>query len=141
MIPKVLAYITRDTEQGRQLLVFHHVHHPEAGIQVPGGTVEEGEPVLASLWREVEEETGITNLRLVGQIAKAPFYAEWRDEWQERNVFHLEAAAELPHSWTHVVKAGIEDKGLHFAFSWIPLDEAKKVLRWGQGQWLDLIIA
>ncbi len=36
---KVYAYITH----GHRLLVFSHRDFPEAGIQVPGGTMEEGE--------------------------------------------------------------------------------------------------
>ena len=43
---KVFAYIIR----GEHLLVFRHVDFPEAGIQIPGGTMEGGEdPALAVL--------------------------------------------------------------------------------------------
>ncbi len=38
---KVLAYITNG-DNGDRLLVFRHPYSPEAGIQVPGGTVHEG---------------------------------------------------------------------------------------------------
>jgi hypothetical protein len=31
----------------------------------------------------------------------------------------------------------VEDKGLVFEFSWLPVADAKRLLRWGQGQWLD----
>ena len=139
MIPKVLAYITREGKHGKELLVFRHQRHPEAGVQVPGGTVEDGESLVAGLWREVEEETGLAHLTLIGQIAKAPFYADWRDEWHERNVFHLQASSDLPDTWVHVVKAGVEDKGLHFVFCWLSLAQAEQELPWGQSQWLNLI--
>lgn len=36
---KVIAHIT----QGDRLLVFRHPQHPEARVQVPAGTVEQGE--------------------------------------------------------------------------------------------------
>ena len=39
-IGKVTAFITRDTSAGCELLVFTH---PDAGIQVPAGTMEAGE--------------------------------------------------------------------------------------------------
>ncbi|HLE30393.1 MAG TPA: NUDIX domain-containing protein, partial [Anaerolineales bacterium] len=57
---KVLAYITRRRNGRTQLLVFTHRDFPEAGVQVPAGTVEPDEPVEAALFREVHEESGLT---------------------------------------------------------------------------------
>ncbi|HXX77501.1 MAG TPA: NUDIX domain-containing protein [Ktedonobacteraceae bacterium] len=45
---KVFAYITYQ----HQLLVFHHPFAPEAGIQVPAGTVEEQERAEDAVLRE-----------------------------------------------------------------------------------------
>ncbi|MCD6284740.1 MAG: NUDIX domain-containing protein [Anaerolineae bacterium] len=45
---KVYAYITH----ANRLLVFRHVDVPDAGIQVPGGTVEEGEVPDEAAMRE-----------------------------------------------------------------------------------------
>ena len=56
---KVIAYITC----GDKLLVFSHPRYPEAGIQVPAGTVEEGEPLEEAVLREAREETGLKGLR------------------------------------------------------------------------------
>jgi 8-oxo-dGTP pyrophosphatase MutT (NUDIX family) len=50
---KVFAYIT----WGIKLLVFSQPTAPEAGIQVPAGTVEDGEAVDAAVMREAFEET------------------------------------------------------------------------------------
>ncbi|HET6312761.1 MAG TPA: NUDIX domain-containing protein, partial [Chloroflexia bacterium] len=54
---KAIAYITREVEGRKQLLVFTHRDNPEAGVQVPAGTAHEGEDIEATLFREVEEET------------------------------------------------------------------------------------
>ena len=140
VIPKVLAYITREGKSGKEVLVFRHVHHPEAGTQVPAGTVEDGETLQDTLRREVLEETGLADLKLAGPIAKALFHADWKGEWQERNFFHLEAGSSLPDSWVHVVSSDAADNGLHFAFSWMPFAEAETELRWGQGEWLKLLL-
>jgi ADP-ribose pyrophosphatase YjhB (NUDIX family) len=141
MLPKVVAYITRETEHGKELLVFRHPRHIKTPIQVPQGTVEDGESVIDGLWRELQEETGLSNLILVGQIARMPFYADWRDEWQERNVFHLSASAETPDNWAHVVTDGESDKGLRFEFFWLSVAEAKEKLHWSQNKWLDILDA
>ena len=45
---KVYAYIT----YANRLLVFRHVDGPDAGIQVPGGTIEEGEAPDEAVMRE-----------------------------------------------------------------------------------------
>ncbi len=62
---KVTAFITRDTERGRELLVFTR---PDAGIQVPAGTMEAGETPEIAVMREAYEETGLTDLRLVAYL-------------------------------------------------------------------------
>jgi 8-oxo-dGTP pyrophosphatase MutT (NUDIX family) len=61
---KVYAYITR----GDQLLVFRHIDFPGAGIQTPGGTIEEGEEPEDAVLREAVEETGLVKLRLVSHL-------------------------------------------------------------------------
>ena len=65
---KVLAYITRERDGRRELLTFTHRDHPEAGVQVPAGTVEPGQAIEAALFREIREESGLTNLQLVHKL-------------------------------------------------------------------------
>ncbi len=117
---KVLAYITRRHLGRRQLLVFDHRDHPDAGTQVPAGTVEPGEPVEQALWREVAEESGLRpeQLRFGRKLAEQA-EAEWD---QIRHVFHLEAAAALPETWEHRVAGSGEDAGLVFVYRWADLD-------------------
>lgn len=83
-LEKVTAFVTRKSAAGLDLLLFQH---PTAGVQLPAGTVEEGEPLEAAVVREVAEETGITvsndqPLRILRHIG-------WRDE--------------LPPTFTHVI--------------------------------------
>ncbi len=54
---KVLAYITREHNDQMELLVFKHRDHPEAGLQVPGGTVEDSELLIDALYREPNSQT------------------------------------------------------------------------------------
>jgi ADP-ribose pyrophosphatase YjhB (NUDIX family) len=55
VIRKVFAYIT----QGNRLLVFRHADFPEAGLQVPAGTVRLDERPEDAVLREAFEETGV----------------------------------------------------------------------------------
>lgn len=59
IIEKVTAFITRESRDGRDLLLFKH---PYAGVQIPAGTVEDGETPEEAVLREVCEETGLTLL-------------------------------------------------------------------------------
>jgi 8-oxo-dGTP pyrophosphatase MutT (NUDIX family) len=88
ILEKVTAFVTRGDGPAHQLLVFRH---PTAGIQVPAGTVEPNESPEAAGLREVTEETGLTDVRLIARLAtfqhhmaadqrvflcRAPVYAE-----------------------------------------------------------------
>jgi 8-oxo-dGTP pyrophosphatase MutT (NUDIX family) len=54
-ITKVVVYVIH---RGH-LLVFIHPDAPQAGLQVPAGSVEPGEHPSTAARRELEEETGI----------------------------------------------------------------------------------
>jgi len=64
-LEKVTAFITRPGPCGVELLLFQH---PNAGIQLPAGTVEEEEPYRDAALREAAEETGLQQLSVVALI-------------------------------------------------------------------------
>lgn len=61
IVEKVTAFVTRPSEKGDELLLFQH---PNAGVQIPAGTVEEGETTEAAVLREAAEETGLAPLTI-----------------------------------------------------------------------------
>jgi len=61
VLAKVTAFVTREGMSGLELLLFRH---PNAGVQIPAGTVEEGETLERAALREVREETGLVDLRV-----------------------------------------------------------------------------
>lgn len=131
---KVLAYITRQRNRQPQLLVFTHRNFPEAGMQVPAGTVDSGEAIEAALLREIREESGLADVRLVRKLAEQ---AEPR--WgQTRHVFQIAAPDDLPDRWTHTVRGLGEDTGLVFEYRWAKLS-GRIELAGEQGQWLHRI--
>jgi len=70
IIEKVTAFVTRQWEGERQLLLFEH---PNAGTQIPAGTVEAGESPEQAVLREAAEETGLAGfsaLRYLGCVER-----------------------------------------------------------------------
>ena len=140
---KVLAYITKGEQADLKLLVFEHKDHPEAGIQVPGGTIEEDELLIDALYREVEEETGIPrdNLELVGKVHKTNYYPENRaDVVYERNIFHLSYFGKDGEEWENYVHSNGKDNGMIFCCRWVPVAELP-TLAGQQGEAIDFIDA
>jgi 8-oxo-dGTP pyrophosphatase MutT (NUDIX family) len=66
-VHKITCFITRQGEKGRELLLFKH---PYAGIQIPAGTANPGEPPELSARREAMEETGLEDLALVSLLGE-----------------------------------------------------------------------
>jgi 8-oxo-dGTP pyrophosphatase MutT (NUDIX family) len=112
---RVVAYVVR----GGALLVFDHRDHPEAGTQVPAGTVEDGEEPAAAVVREVREECGI-RARLVRELGVTDAIAPRGDA---RRNFFFELATDDPRdAWEHVVGGGGGDDGLTFVCRFVPRD-------------------
>ncbi len=125
-VQKVVAYITL----GSRLLVFTHRDYPESGVQVPAGTVEEGEALDRAVLREAEEETGLKNLKLVKYLGSRDFDAAVSanpGEIHERHFFHLEAANPAPEKWRHweMTPHGEDKTPVAFDLSWAEKNNAE----------------
>ncbi|MBF6590548.1 MAG: GNAT family N-acetyltransferase [Ktedonobacterales bacterium] len=117
LIRKAYCYITRRHQGMAQVLVFRHRDYPEAGIQVPKGTIEPGERPATAALREGTEETGLSDLILLGRLARDTHRAA-DGLVSERHFFHLRAAR-VPDTWEHTVTGVGDDRGLVFVYWWI----------------------
>lgn len=126
---KVFAYITHRN----RLLVFRHPFSPEAGIQVPAGTLEADETPETGILREACEETGLTGLildRFLGEQTRdmADF---GREEIHHRYFYHLRYQGEPSETWQHGEcdpSDGPEENPILFEFFWAPLPEGVPAL-------------
>lgn len=115
MTGKAYGFVLREGAEGRELLVFEHAGLPEAGLQVPGGTVEAGETPREAVAREVLEESG---LPLEGWEEAAAFEANG-DHW---HCFVTTPALVLPDTWRCEPLGPEAGKGLRFEYRWTPLE-------------------
>jgi len=123
VISKVFAYITH----ANRLLVFTHPHSPEAGIQVPAGTLKDGERPEEAVLREAHEETGLTHLELAG------FLGECRrdmsdfglDEVDHRRFYHLRCEGHPSEAWRHLENDPSDGSSepIEFEFFWAGLPD------------------
>jgi 8-oxo-dGTP pyrophosphatase MutT (NUDIX family) len=67
MLHKVAAFVTPGVGARQALLV---IEHPNAGIQLPAGTVEVGEAPETAVLRELREEAGLSEVTLVQKLAE-----------------------------------------------------------------------
>ena len=115
MVKKAYGFVLRESAEGRELLVFEHAGMPEAGLQVPGGTVHEGETSLEAVAREVLEESG---LPLDGWREAAAF----ETDGQQWHCFVTAPALVLPDTWRCEPVGPDRAQGLRFEYRWIALE-------------------
>ncbi len=138
---KVVAYVThRD-----RLLVFRHTEYPEAGIQVPAGTMEPGEAPDEAVLREALEETGLEGLQIRAflgehEIDLARFGLEGI---QRRYVYHLEPTTEPPDTWLHYEHSPSDGSPgpIEFEFFWVSFPDGVPQLAGDQGAFLGRLAA
>jgi len=120
---RVVGFVTR----GRELLVFGH-----AGVtQVPAGRIDYDETLEEGLVREVEEETGVTGLQIVGALADADEADQLYGVLAHRTwAFHALAADENRNAWDHHVTGSGMDAGLVLSCRFVQLDECPPL--WGR---------
>ena len=137
---KAFAYITH----GHRLLIFRHLTFPEAGIQVPAGTIKAGERPEAAVLREVFEETGLTDLtlsELLGEQTRnmADFGL---NEIHYRSFYHLYCTGNPPETWQHE-ETDPSDGGtdpILFEFFWASLPDGVPPLIADHGKMLPQLI-
>jgi len=138
---KAFAYIT----QGDSLLVFTHTDFPEAGIQVPAGTVEPGETPETAVMREAQEETGLTGLELVGFLGyrRRDMSDVGLRAIHHRYFYHLRCPDPTPVTWRHdetQPHGAIDPAPIRFDFYWVTLPDGVPELIADHGQMLEELI-
>jgi bis(5'-nucleosidyl)-tetraphosphatase len=106
------AVVFRDTPDGRMYLLLHNAGRWD----FPKGGVEKGESELDTVLREVEEETGLKDLKILPGFRKVIEYFYRRDG---KNV-HKQVVYLLASTGNEKVKISFEHQG----YGWFPFAEA-----------------
>jgi 8-oxo-dGTP pyrophosphatase MutT (NUDIX family) len=138
LVEKAFAYVTHR----ERLLVFKHLGIPEAGVQVPAGTLEPGEAPAAAARREAEEETGLRDFDDAVPLGVESFDARpfGRHEVHRRHFFHLPFSGRAGEPWRHQeLHASDGAPPVTFELSWIPVRHAAAVLSFEHGARLEAL--
>jgi 8-oxo-dGTP pyrophosphatase MutT (NUDIX family) len=120
---KAMAYITnRD-----RLLVFREPDFPEAGIQIPGGSIDPDESPDVAALREAFEETGLSGLQIGSYLGRVEHDLTRHGQvgWLYRHYFHLTIDGNLPETWQHteLFPSEGEHESVLFEFFWVDLPD------------------
>lgn len=137
---RVATYITH----GDRLLVFRHTQFPEAGIQVPGGSVEPGEDLSAAALREAREETGLPDFEIRVYLGAREYdLARWGGSGTQREHFyHLVLHDEAPERWLHYEHTPSDGTlgPIEFEFYWVSFPQDVPELTGLQGDLLHKLV-
>ena len=139
VVEKAFAYITSLDK----LLVFDHVEFPDAGVQVPAGTIRPEETPARAATREAREETGLDQFLRIDFLGNANFDARpyGRDEIHRRHFFHLPLRGDAPQRWRHREQDPSvgDSEAIELELYWLPLSEAAICLAHGHAALLDTL--
>lgn len=125
IVEKAVAAVVRVGATGEELLVFTH---PFSGVQIPKGTIEPDEPIVAAALRELEEESGLrlpATPRHIGTWQRqiiGPGKDGTITEIHPWHVCLIETSQPLPEAWTHIATGSPDEEGLAFAYHWLTID-------------------
>jgi ADP-ribose pyrophosphatase YjhB (NUDIX family) len=117
---RVSAYILRKTSQGlHELLLFKHPDCSEAPLQIPGGGVDPGESLEKALHREVWEESGLSQMKVIRKLGVAEICWRYpRKLISQRHCFLMEVSGATCDRWVHTVQGNGIDLGMEFSYFW-----------------------
>jgi ADP-ribose pyrophosphatase YjhB (NUDIX family) len=117
---KVVAFILRrNTERAVELLLHSFLTNPVLPMRLLGGGVEDEETFEEGLWRELQEETGLRDLRLVRRLGVQRYFKPHIQADVERHDFLLFAPDFTPDYWEFVVAGDGNDAGDTFGLQWV----------------------
>jgi ADP-ribose pyrophosphatase YjhB (NUDIX family) len=112
---KVYGFILQDNEVGEKTLLVY-LNEPEVPFRLVGGNVDAGETEEEALFREIQEESGLKQFKLVKKIGTQYYYKDFIDANVERHDYLLIPETRLPEKWSFTGEGEGEDCGTIFNY-------------------------
>ena len=85
--------------------------------------IYEGEALEQALFREIREETGLVNPRLLRKLGVDSFLRANTHTNIERHNYLLRVPSSMPDTWEHRATGGGNDAGKRFIYQWIGIED------------------
>jgi len=125
-VHKACPCVIRPTDGYFELLAFRH---PLIGLQIAKGTVDPGESTDRAALRELKEESGLEEARILSKIGiyeRITGAGPGENGASEKHIWHLyHVQSKHPDNlecWSHQASGSPEEEGLEFSFFWLELN-------------------
>lgn len=119
---KSFGFIVQTDPVGRKkLLVYSNV--PGVQFRLPGGNIDPGDTAEVALFREILEESGLTNLLMTKKLGVQYYYKAFIDSNVERHDFLIVPDRKLPEEWEYIGTGDGGDRGSKFKYQWLTKEE------------------
>jgi GrpB-like predicted nucleotidyltransferase (UPF0157 family)/8-oxo-dGTP pyrophosphatase MutT (NUDIX family) len=126
---KVIAVIFRKDITGFSLLVYKAQTSPNMGYRFPGGGINPQENEIDALYREIEEETGLSKDKMTyfRKIGSLEYFKPGIGKMVKRHDFLLMINEQGPNEFSFSVTSNDKDNETIFDFEWIPLSRYPEI--------------
>lgn len=126
-VNKVQAFIVGKIDSKYKILIFEHgitkIH------QCIRGTISSDEDIIYAAIREIEEESGLKNVRLIKNLGTKKLLIKGGPnrsgslELQIHTALLFEIVGDVTLQWVHVATGSPEEDGIPFSYYWHTIDE------------------
>jgi 8-oxo-dGTP pyrophosphatase MutT (NUDIX family) len=123
---KAFGLFIRQAEDGKYELLTLTFGQAD-GLRFPGGNIDPDETPEEGLFREIEEEVGWRQPRILRKLGEHRYFKRYINTDVERHDYLMQPPVHTPRTWKHTVTGDGGDAGSVFTYRWIMSHEVGQI--------------